>query len=414
MGQTSKGSGGPREGRRLGEIWKENRLRLIGAAVFLVIAVAAIAYGVYSLVSRQSGWQTIEAVGSTGESCAGDFTLLYEIGAGGQSASAEYRAVAALYSTAAHTAYRLFNCYQSFDGVTNLYDLAQSPNTVFTVDDALYRAFDLIRRSGERSIYLGPIHERYDTLFSCTEDWQTADFDPRQSAEIAEFYGEIAAFAGDPASIDLELLGNDQVRLNVSAEYLAFLQENELTCLLDLSWMTNAFSADYLAEQLTGAGYTHGALTSYDGFVRNLDDRGGRYSLNLFDRPESAYLVAGALEYASPAALVSLRSFPLSSQDEWRCYEMSDGDIRTTFLDPADGLCKAALPTLTCWSRDAGCAEMALSMAPVYIAEKFDPAAADALAEDGIWTVWCREGVIHSNGKDADVTNLHSAYTLAD
>ncbi len=47
---------------------------------------------------------------------------------------------------------------------------------------------------------------------------------------------------------------------------------------IDFSWMRNAFIADYLAEGLAARGFGKGALTSFDGFARNLEQGGEDFS----------------------------------------------------------------------------------------------------------------------------------------
>jgi len=54
--------------------------------------------------------------------------------------------------------------------------------------------------------------------FFCEDDSQTVDYDPYQNSEIA-------AYAGDKDSVEIKFLGDDQVCLFVSEEYLAFAEE---------------------------------------------------------------------------------------------------------------------------------------------------------------------------------------------
>lgn len=61
--------------------------------------------------------------------------------------------------------------------------------------------------------------------FFCEDDSQTVDYDPYQNSEIAAYYAEIAAYAGDKDSVEIKFLGDDQVCLFVSEEYLAFAEE---------------------------------------------------------------------------------------------------------------------------------------------------------------------------------------------
>ncbi len=390
--------------------------RIVAVVLLLAVAVGAFVYGFMALLSSGAGWQEIKVHASGELSCGDEFVLNYNIGAGETDASAENRAVTTLYSQASVHAYRLFDTVQSWDGVVNLYDLNHHPNQVMQVSSVLYDAFSLLERYDSRYLYLGPVYAVYESLFYCQDDAAAAGFDPYADEATAAYVAEAAAFARDAKAIRLELLGDNRVRLNVSEEYLAWAEYNETEDFLNFFWLKNAFVADYLADTLAGAGYTSGTLSSYDGYIRNLDGSGTSYSLNLFDLAD-ALLQAGTMDYTGPASLVTLRAYPMDGQPYPFYYRYEDGVIRTPFADLSDGLCRTSLPQLTCWSKSSGCAEIALQMAPLYVGSDFSPAGIEDLAGGGIWSVWCRDRVIHSNGPDIAITQLYDAngvtYTLA-
>ncbi len=386
-------------------------LRIAAAALLLLIGAGALAYAFGMFMSGGDGWREIEVSTPNELTCGSDFVFTYDIGASGASASAETRAVTALYTQAATHAYRVFDTVQSWDGVGGLYDVNHHPNETVEVDPVLYEAFSLLEEHGSRALYLGPVYAVYQSLFFCQDDTSAAEFDPFVNEAAAAFVSECAAFARDPAAVELELLGGGRVRLNVSADYLAWAEYNEVGDFLDFFWLKNAFVADYLADTLTEGGYTYGALSSYDGYVRTLDGSGTSYSLNLFDRADTL-LQAGILNYEGPAALVTLRAYPTGSDGIPRYYQWENGDIRTPFVDLADGLSRTALPQMTCWSKSAGCAGIALEMAPLYVAGDFSPADAEGLAGSGIWSVWCWDRVLHSNSPEGSITQLYNGYTL--
>ena len=391
--------------------WKNYKVRLVAAAVFLVIGVSLLAYAVSVFMGGEPGWQMIEADSGAAANCGGDFTLLYELGASGKSAASEKKALVAVYTDAAVTAYRLFSVYESFEGVTNVYDLNQHPNEILTVDDALYEAFGLLERYGDRTVYLGPVYELYNGLFFCQEDWQTEDFDPYGNAEIAAYYAEVAAYARDPSGVQLELLGNGQVRLRVSEAYLAFARDNGISRFIDFSWMTNAFIADYLAKTLAERGYTHGSLSSYDGFIRNLDGRELDYAVNLYDLVDGMVYQAGEMNYQGPKSMVYLRDYPLSAVDGRRMYLLATGEIRTGYLSTGDGRCKSAVHDLIAYSDTVGCAGIALQLAPVYVTDALNAAALDALADSGIQSIRVENRVIRGTDPGLTLTGLNEGYT---
>ena len=392
--------------------WENYKLRIVAAVVFLIVGAAALTYAFTTFLGQEAGWQTIQANSQT-PSCAGDFQFLYELGAGEASATAESRTLTPIYTQAAETAYRLFNSSEGFEGVTNVWTLNQNPNEVLTVDEPLYEAFELIGRYGDRSVYLGPVYEIYDDLFLCEEDWQTQDFDPFVNPQAAAFHAEVAAFARDPASVDVELLGEGQVRLKVSEEYLAYAEANEFDRFVDFYWLTNAFIVDYLAEVLTEQGYTRGSLSSVDGFIRNLDSREVSYGLNLYGRTDSGTISAAVMQYGGPRSIVSLRSYPLSGQDRRYYYQLASGEVRTPYLDTADGLCRSAADSLVCYSDSAGCAETLLRMIPLYIADTLETETLSALADGGIYAVWPEGSTICHTDPELVLTDVASGYTVA-
>lgn len=368
--------------------------RLTIAIVLLLVGVVMLVYAFMQLLSPGSEWMTVEASASGGTGCGMEFTFLYHLGSGEQSPSAERKEVAALYTRLCREAYQLFHSVEGFDGVVNLYAINRRPNEAVEVDEGLYEAFAAVERSGSRAIYLGPVYNRYDDLFFCEDDSQLVDFDPRLSPEVAQEYQEIAAFANDPDAVRVELLGEGRIRLAVSEEYLAYAQREGVTDFVDFGWMRNAFVADFLARELSAEGYTRGSLSSYDGFIRNLDGSGTSYSLNICDRRDGVVYGAAVMNYRGPMSMVALRDYPVNELDQYRFYQLSSGEMRTPYLDLSDGLCRSALHDLTCYSTDQGCGETLLAMLPVYIADGLLPEELARLAEEGVQSIYCQDRVI--------------------
>ncbi|MCD8152362.1 MAG: hypothetical protein LUD71_04700 [Clostridiales bacterium] len=384
---------------------KHLKRRLILTILFLLLGAGAIVYGFMQFLSGDddAGWTEIEANSTSDElSCSEDFVFLYELGAGDTASLAENKVLKSLYTDLAVEIYKVYDVDYIYDGVGNVCSINQSPNETVTVEPALYAALETVQEYGDRSIYLGPVYQMYDSLFFCEDDSQTVDYDPYQNSYLMEYYGEIAAYACDPDSVDIELLGDNQVRLSVSEDYLSYAEENGITDYIDFSWMTNAFIVDYLANSLIENGYTHGCITSYDGFVRNLDDREVSYSFAIYSRNGNEIDQPAILQYTGAQSMVYLRNYMMSEKDTYHYYEMDDGDIRTLYLDPADGLCKSAVNDLVSYSENKNCAETLLSVKGIYIAEELDADALDALAEDGVYSVYVMDGELIYN--DSELT----------
>ncbi len=364
---------------------KHLTLRLVAAAFFFVVAVVAIVYAVQELLRTPTGWQEIDA-GVTTSTCATDFTLLYDLGSGTMSAKEELRTLKSAYSGAAGRAYQIFNAAEEFDGVGNLASLNLHPNEEVTLDPALYKALELVEQSGDRTIYMGPAFAVYDGIFTCTEDWQRDDFDPVTNPDIAALLSRIAGYASDPQCVRIELLGGERAKLCLSEEYLSFLEAEELERPVDLYWMKNAFVADYLADALIDAGLTHGSISSYDGFTRNLDGRGTDFTMNVYAMSDSGPCIAATFDYEGPRSIVAYRDFPLSDADVWQIAVRGDGSSRTRYLNLTDGLPRVSAHSLVVYGDSLSCGELTLLTSRLYASDTLS--ATDLAALSGAHAVW--------------------------
>ena len=381
------------------------KVRLILLVVLLAIAVVAIATGLRSALDTEPGWQTIN-VQSTKMNCGADFVLDYDFTDEGSAASAQYKKLTMMYSTACEDAFRIFSPDVPGEGTANVHDLNINPNKIVTVDAALYNALALIQQHQNRNLYLGSVYAEYNRIFLAETEVEAASYDPAQNPELVEDIAELASFANDPAMIDIQLLGNNQVKLVVAEEYLDFIESHEIEILIDFGWMKNAFIADYLAQVLTENGFTDGYLASFDGFTRNLDDRGNNYSFNVFDRIEKDIYAAAVMNYAAPASIVFLRDFPMSQADAWHYFVFADGHIANLLIDPADGMCKASVDSLVSYAADQTCAEVLLQVIPVFIADDFNAADLKTLASSGIQSIWCEAQTVYHTESQVLLTLL--------
>lgn len=362
-----------------------------------MIAAIALVHAMLVFLSKDSGWTQIQATSTDELNVRDDFVFLYELGDSNQSATAENKALTILYTDLCEQAYMMFTADYAYNELNNVYSINHNPNQVLTVDDGLYHALETVQQSGDRGIYLGPVYAIYDDIFNCEEDVQAAEFDPYENEEAAEYYAEIAAFAADSSAVDLELLGENQVRLNVSDDYLTYAGENGIENFIDFSWMRNAFVADYIADSISAQGYTHGSISSYDGFVRCLDERGTSYSFGIYNREGNEVTQPAIMDYTGPMSIVYLRNYMMADKDLVHYYAYDDGEIRTLYLDTVDGKCKSTRNELVCYAKDAGCADVLLQMVPLYISEEWEPEAVDVLKADGIYSVYVENGEIVCN-----------------
>lgn len=369
---------------------KDRKVRLILLCVFLAIAVVALAIGISSLFGTESGWQKIEA-NPDGVNCSDDFVFLYNFQGSGSNAAAANKQINLLYSEAVVKAYWLFTPDQPSEEYHNIHYLNHHVNEEVTVDSVLYEAFALLKQYGSRHVYLGPIYVEYDNLYFNQGDSSIAVQDPASDPELAPFIRQVAAFANDPQAVELQLLGENRVKLQISEAYLEFAEAHGIENFIDFNWMKNAFIIDYFADLMIEKGFTSGYLSSLDGFTRNLDREDVSYSLNIYNLEGTTIYPAAVMDYSGGTSLVYLRGYPLGAEDANRYCSTDDGRILSSHLSPADGANRRTQTDLVAYSHKAGCAEILLQLLPVYIAEKFDAQPLKALADNQIYSIWCED-----------------------
>lgn len=381
--------------------------RAVAATVFLLIGAGALAYFFINLVRGDTGWTQI-TVSSSELNCGEDFTFLYETGSG---AWGEKRAVTKAYTQAAEEAYQIFE-----NGVRSV---NAHPNETVIVDAALYKAFEKLEKANGRWLYLPAVYEVYDNLFASVSDLAEAEFDPWVNEDVEAYFEEVLSYANDPEAVDLELIGDNRVRLLVSEEYMEFAEENETAGFIGFYWMKNAFVADYLADCLAAAGFTHGCLSSCDGFVRNLDERGQDYFFNVYDsEADNQVVVLAKMRYHGPLSLVRLYDYAINDEDLRYRYRMADGAMRTAYIDWRDGFCRSSISSIVSYSYDkeTGCADVLLSVLPVYIADKFDEDALNALSvqtKGAVYSVFRQDDEIRANDLLVEFEDIYKGYVLS-
>ena len=389
-------------------------LRWILIVLLLCVAATALVIGITSMMETQDGWTEIE-VSSQKVNCSQDFQFYYELGAGEESATVENKLLSTLYSKATEDAFLIFSAFNQEEGINNVWYLNQHINETVTVDETLFKALELTVAYGNRSIFMAPINVEYNRIFASSSDPEAEGFDPARNPEVLAYVQELASYASDPEMISLQIVGENQVRLNVAEEYLAYAETEEIETFIDFSWMTNAFIVDYIADVLTEAGYTRGYLVSYDGFTRNLDARGETFYQNIFDYQNGDLYIPAVMAYSKPLSMVFLRSYPVAQEDQWHFYRYEDGSTVSIMLDPDDGMSKAATNDLLSYSYEAeGCAEMLMQMIPVFIAEELNEQLVSALKDNGIYSVW-NEGtkLLHNDSElILELSEDNSAYSI--
>lgn len=383
-----------------------SKWRIWLVVALLAIGATLIAFSVSKGIGIQPGWVTVEA--SLEDSCSGDFIFRYLLGETDKAPNLEQRELSAKYDEVARNAYKIFSESESFDDVKNVQYINTHPNETVEVPEVLYNAFSMLQQHQNRALYLAPVYAHYVGMFLCESDWAAQNYDPAQNADAAKFISDALVYVGNEEKVKLELLGNNQVKLVVSEDYLQFAQTNEITAFIDFCWLKNAFITDYIAEELMAAGYTCGTLSSFDGFQRNLGTPKESYNLNLFDRVGESIYQTAVLTYTDLTAFVSLRSYPMSSLAVQQYFTWDNGSVTSCHIDIADGMSKTAASDLLGYSKTKGCAEILLQLYPIYVADTLNTDALAALPANGIETIYTSDYVIYTSDADAKLSQIYA------
>ena len=376
--------------------------RIVLVVLFLAIGSGFLVYGFMNFLRGDSGWREISVKAGSELNCSEDFTLKYNVGAGGVSAGGEAKALSLIYTDAAVKGYRLFNIDESFDDVTNLYDINQHPNEVMTVDPVLYDALKKVSDANCREIYLGPLYASLENLCmsnddaadTCRQTW----FSPGNSMEMSSGFCAKAATAAASSAASSSFSGSN----------CAAAAEMGYTAYLDFFWMKNAFLIDYLADTIRGEGYQLGIISSKDGFVRCLDETGEKeYQYPLYHLSGNEIQSHGTMMYEGPKSIVFFHAYQAGSPDTYRYYQYQDGTMRTPYLSASDGKDQTAASELLVYSGEYGCADTLLAALSDYQAESLSGESMKTLASQKIYSVWFENNEIQTTDGKFSVTAVN-------
>ncbi len=390
---------------------KKIKPRLILTIVFFIIAIIAITYGVVSMNSTDDGWRNVEVSSKLDGSCIPEIAFQYNLGASGVAAGVEYRELSKVYTEAADNATKFFNNRYYVD-TSNLRTLNDSPNSDVAVAQELYDALKLLSDSGRREMFYAPYYDEYTSLFLCVDENEAYNFDPKRNPEVEQYINSLSAYVGDENHVSLTFGENNTLRLNVSDEYLAFAEDYGITSYVDLYWMKNAFVVDYIAKKLTENGFYFGSLSTFDGYVRNLDKGSGYiYGFNLYDKVGDTVNPAAIMSYSGQISVVNYRSYPMTDLDAPYYSEDADGNTLSKYIGE-NGYPTSATGSLVMFSREKSCAEILVRTMEYYLADTLDTTEVENIPE--ISCVYCEDSKVVTNSTDEKISfdSFYDGYTL--
>lgn len=386
---------------------KHPRARILMVVLLAIVGAGFLSYAFVNFLNKDEGWSEIKASTSSELNCSGDFVFHYNLSDG-----TLFKELQLVYTDACVKAYRLFNIDEENDEYYNVKYINTHPNDEIEVDEVLYEAFEEIASYEDRSIYLGPVYDYYDNIFYCENENELNDYDPYLNDDVEAEFKKVAEYAMDDSKVNIELLGNNTIKLVVLDDYLEFAEANGITNYIDFYWMKNAFIIDYIADTMIEHGYVNGIVSSIDGYTRALGECEEGYLCNLYNLKGNTVYGVGAFGYNTARSTVSYRSYGISDEDEYRFYEASDGIIRTKYLSTEDGLNKLCISELVSYSDSLGCSEVVLMTKDSFIADEFDADRINELAAKDINSIYIDDSVVYYTDSKLELGELYKGENI--
>ena len=89
-------------------------------------------------------------------------------------------------------------------------------------------------------------------------------------------------------------------------------------------------------------------------------------------------------------------------------YELKNGEVRTSYLDVEDGLCKSSTSMLASYSKEMSCAEIMLNIESIYITDELDEQAIADLVGNDVYSVYCKGDTICYNDTELEFSNVYN------
>lgn len=377
---------------------KHLTLRKVLFVVFILVALFSFGYAVKNMLEWEAGYRQIEAEGSYGD----EVELRYYT-----ESKSEYNKVKKIYDSSCKQMYELLDESNLYDDVINIAYFNQNINTKVQVDEKLYKVFEKLASYDNRTIYLGPVYEIYKGIFSCTDDYQLAEFDPLLNEDINQELKQLLVYLNSDEHIKINLYEDNYVELYVSDEYKQYIDEHGYSCYLDLYWIKNNFIIDDVADSLLAQGYDKGLLSCYNGYYRFLSSDSVMY--HYYDLIDGNIGIIADIDYSQPTACVFYRSYQMFELDSFINYTLADGSVRTCYVSNDDGYSKAPISSLTVYSEEKDCSTLVLESMKYYISDDFDT---ESIKGEDFNYFYVNDKTLNYNDRSLIIENLYTGYQL--
>ena len=368
--------------------------RFVAFVICLLVALLAFFVAIKNLTYFEVGYKTIES-----EEIYDD-ELIFNYYCQDR---ATYKQVSVIYRDLTKQIYQLLDESNEYEGINNVYSINHNINQIITVDSILYDQLKTFLDSGNREILLGPVYSLYKAVFSCDQDYQTEDFSPDKNEQIKEIIQQLIKFINDENSVSIELLADNQVRLNVSEQYRLYMEENGLDCYVDFYWMKNSFIVDFVCDNLTERGLTQGYLCSYDGFSRFMDCDDVIY--HYYDILNDSISHICDIEIEKNHCMVTYKSFIMNQFDSFYRYVYQDNLVENCYININDGNDYSAVSSLNIYSDTDSVVKLMLDSYKYYISDSVN------INDEGFAFFYLKDNIFNISDDLIKVFNLHENIT---
>ena len=334
-------------------------LRIAVTAVAFVIAVVAFTWGVLSIGRKEPGYQTIEAKVDA-EAITYNNAVLYRYWFDGKSNEIKggVRSLVLVYTPILSAAYKQLDHQNTYLGQVSIGAINQNMGKVVTVSPELYAVLkDAYAKTLEGkgfNMFAGALYAEWKSI-QILEDPE--EFDPINNEDEAERLHAIAAVVSDLSNFNLEFLDDStcSLRFSTASAYEEFCKEYEITAYaLDLNNLKDAYMLSWIGEDLVGAGYSIGHLTTPEGLALNTSPRGSlTFDMHTWESGKDTVYASVELDGVFSAA-----SFTAYSMGSDFGYNL-DNHFRHLFFDVRTGDFTDVLMSATIISRDTDIVENA-------------------------------------------------------
>lgn len=377
---------------------KHVKLRIVAFVVFLLVAIAALIFAFSSLLKGSDGYQTITTGSGDNSYMDDELVFTYNIGVNPNKPSNELKTIINLYSEYVEYSYKLLDSDQGYDGVNNLYYINNHLNETIKIDSLIYDSFKTLSDNNMLYlVYLGPL---YTQTFSIINEKNVLDYSPSHNENVRSFYSDIITYINS-GSIYLELLDNNCIKLNVSTDYLSYIETNEINSIISLSYLKNAIMVDYIASNLESKGHTYGMISSLNGYIRILDET-TNYTYSIFDYVNGRSLVASKISFTK-SAIVNIKNFSYLSTDYLYMYQYND-ELYTYYINNKGNYTNDK-KSLLMYSYTASCFDILLQILNSY----FNSISNDKINSlNNIFTIYCNNMNIYYNDNNITLFNIET------